>query len=102
MRELRAEGYGPKDVVILAPYRDSAARRASESNTVSTLGSGIRDASYVRWGTIHEFKGMEAPAVILTDISGDESERLLDLIYAGATRATDRLVVLTNLPRLSQ
>ena len=95
MRQLRSEGYGPKDVVILAPFRDSTALRAVEKKLVSTLGSGIRDASYVRWGTIHEFKGMEAPAVILTDISGQRSDRMLDLIYAGATRATDRLVVLT-------
>ncbi|MDE0547431.1 nuclease-related domain-containing DEAD/DEAH box helicase [Microbacterium sp. C7(2022)] len=100
VRGLRAEGYGPKDVVILAPYRDSAARRATDQKiTVSTLGSGIRDTSYIRWGTIHEFKGMEAPAVILTDISGT-SERLPDLIYAGATRAQDRLVVLTSLEHL--
>jgi len=95
VRQLRDEGYGPKDVVILAPYRDSAAREAFAGKLVSTLGTGIRDASYVRWGTIHEFKGMEAPAVILTDISGT-SGRLSDLIYAGATRATDRLVVLAR------
>ncbi|QKJ18575.1 nuclease-related domain-containing DEAD/DEAH box helicase [Microbacterium hominis] len=100
VRGLRAEGYGPKDVVILAPYRDSAAKRATEQKTsVSTLGSGIRDTSYIRWGTIHEFKGMEAPAIILTDISGT-SARLPDLIYAGATRAQDRLVVLTSLDHL--
>ncbi len=101
VRELRAEGYGPKDVVILAPYRDSAAQRATDQKiSVSTLGSGIRDTSYIRWGTIHEFKGMEAPAVILTDISGT-SARLPDLIYAGATRAQDRLVVLTSLEHLA-
>lgn len=100
IRGLRAEGYGPKDVVILAPYRDSAAQRAIDQKiSVSTLGSGIRDTSYIRWGTIHEFKGMEAPAVILTDIAGN-SARLPDLIYAGATRAQDRLVVLTSLAHL--
>lgn len=99
VRRLRAEGYGIKEIVILAPFRDSAAKRASASRGVSHLGSGMRDASYVRWGTIHEFKGMEAPAIILTDIAGS-SDRLPDLIYAGATRATDRLVVLTNLPGL--
>lgn len=96
VRQLRAEGFNPKDVVILAPYRDSAAQRAVDKKiAVSTLGSGIRDTSYVRWGTIHEFKGMEAPAVILTDIAGTSS-RLPDLIYAGATRAQDRLIVLTT------
>lgn len=100
VRQLRSEGYGPKDVVILAPYKDSAARAGLAQKRVSTLGSGIRDASYVRWGTIHEFKGMEAPAVILTDVAGT-SDRLSDLIYAGATRATDRLVVLTSLASLA-
>ena len=100
VRQLRSEGFGVKDIVILAPFRDSAAKGASEKRAVSQLGTGIRDASYVRWGTIHEFKGMEAPAVILTDIAGT-SDRLPDLIYAGATRATDRLIVLTNLPALS-
>ncbi|WP_454151571.1 ATP-binding domain-containing protein [Microbacterium lacticum] len=100
VRQLRSEGFGPKDVVVLAPYRDSAARRAiDERLSVSTLGTGIRDRSYVRWGTIHEFKGMEAPAVILTDISGT-SERLPNLIYAGATRAQDRLIVLTTIDGL--
>lgn len=98
--QLRSEGFGVKDIVILAPFRDSAAKRASESRGVAQLGSGIRDASYVRWGTIHEFKGMEAPAVILTDVAGS-SDRLPDLIYAGATRATDRLHVLTNLDSLA-
>ena len=78
------------------PSRDSAAQRAVEKKLVSTLGSSIRDASCVRWGTIHEFKGMEAQAVILTDISGQRSDRMLDLIYAGATSATDRLIVLTE------
>lgn len=96
IRRLRSEGFAPKDIVILAPYRDSAAQRATDSRmAVSTLGSGIRDVSYVRWGTIHEFKGMEAPAVILTDISGSH-DRLSSLIYAGATRAQDRLIVLTT------
>lgn len=100
VRQLRSEGFGPKEVVILAPYRDSAAQRAIDDKVaISTLGTGIRDTSYVRWGTIHEFKGMEAPAVILTDISG-ANERLRNLIYAGATRAQDRLIVLTTIDEL--
>ncbi|GAA1659447.1 ATP-binding domain-containing protein [Microbacterium flavum] len=101
VRQLRSEGFGPKDIVILAPYRDSAAQRAIDDRfAVSTLGSSIRDSSYVRWGTIHEFKGMEAPAVILTDITGS-NQRLSNLIYAGATRAQDRLIVLTTRDDLS-
>ena len=43
-------------------------------------------------GTIHEFKGLKEPAVILTDF--DLSKQCHpDLLYVGASRATDRLVV---------
>ena len=44
-------------------------------------------------GSIHEFKGLEAPAVILTDVDLSK-EYHRDLLYVGASRATDRLVVL--------
>ena len=54
--------------------------------------SAIEDVTRIRWGTIHEFKGLEAPAVILTDV--DLSKQCHpDLLYVGASRATDRLVV---------
>lgn len=57
----------------------------------------------VRWGSIFKYKGLDAEAVILTDI-GDEavsfvrSEGLdwFDLLYVGLTRARYRCVVVPN------
>lgn len=38
------------------------------------------------------YKALEAPVVILTDVDGT-TPQLEDLLYIGATRATERLVV---------
>gem|GEM_PF-5892007 len=46
-------------------------------------------------GTIHEFKGLEAPAVILTDVDLSKQYHR-GLLYVGASWATDRLVVLNS------
>ena len=84
-----------RDIVILSAVRKSAAATTTDDRLRSRLGAHIADTSLIRWGTIHEFKGMEAPAVILTDI--DFSNRYVrDLLYVGASRATDRLVVLSS------
>ncbi len=49
-----------------------------------------------RYASIHRFKGLEARAVVLTDFEKLEKARDRDLFYIGATRATQRLVVLAN------
>ena len=48
------------------------------------------------YSSIYRFKGLEARAVVLTDIDDLSSSRDLSLVYVGATRATHRLVVLAH------
>jgi superfamily I DNA/RNA helicase len=49
----------------------------------------------VRYATVHAFKGLEAPAVIVTDLDQAATTHTFDsLLYVGLTRATDRLVAL--------
>lgn len=92
-----SEPFTVRDIVILSPVRDSAAANAADARLKSRLGKHVTDTTGIRWGTIHEFKGMEAPAVILTDI--DHGNRhVANLLYVGASRATDRLVVLNRTP----
>ncbi|MBO0981971.1 nuclease-related domain-containing DEAD/DEAH box helicase [Microbacterium sp. SD291] len=60
-------------------------------------------AGRVRWGSIFKYKGLDAEAVILTDI-GDEGLAFVtsaglswfDLLYVGLTRARYRCVVVAN------
>ncbi len=94
------EPFTVRELVILSPYareRSAAgqalADRTSDSRLTSRLGTGIDEATRIRWGSIHEFKGLEAPAVILTDVDLSKGYHR-DLLYVGASRATDRLVVL--------
>ena len=99
------EPFTVRELVILSPYarERSAAGQALASETADARltsrlgsalsGSAIEDPTRIRWGTIHEFKGLEAPAVILTDVDLSKGYHR-DLLYVGASRATDRLVVL--------
>lgn len=49
----------------------------------------------VRYSTVRRFRGLESRAVILTDVERfDDNSRTL--LYVGATRATQRLVVLAH------
>jgi len=49
-----------------------------------------------KYASIYRFKGLEARAVVLTDIDRLETAHDRDLFYIGATRATQRLVVLAH------
>jgi superfamily I DNA/RNA helicase len=70
-------------VAQYTPNVDAAAARAWVEN------AGAR----VRCATIHRFKGLEARAVVITDVTSlDETSRAL--LYVGATRTVERLVVL--------
>lgn len=53
-------------------------------------------SSKIRYASIHRYKGLEARAVVLTDFERLEKARDRDLFYIGATRATQRLVVLAH------
>ena len=50
----------------------------------------------VRHNTIHAFKGLDAPAVIVTDVDEPSVAGFEALLYIGLTRPTDRLSVLAT------
>ncbi len=105
MERILSEPFTVRELVILSPYarERSAAGQAladraagsgeTDARLTSRLGTSVDDATRIRWGSIHEFKGLEAPAVILTDVDLSKGYHR-DLLYVGASRATDRLVVL--------
>lgn len=53
-------------------------------------------ANKIRYASIHRFKGLEAHAVVLTDFERLKKAYDRNLFYIGATRATQRLVVLAH------
>lgn len=85
------------DIVILSPVTDSCARRlAGDSSGPPLTLLPLRSGGMSAYGTVSAFKGLESPAVILTDIEEVGSPRAQRLFYVGVSRATDHLRVLAG------
>ncbi len=115
LRELIGPGGGvkPSDIVFLTPRspRSSwlAGAKVGSWTLVSELGpEGVplpapTSAWEIRLSTIHRFKGLEAPVVILAEIDARVPEaQLPGLLYVGATRARTHLVVIGSEGTLSR
>lgn len=100
IRQLRDEGYDLSEIVVLSPRR---AGSALDTSTDQWLRQVLRPATGHRptrghgwYSTIHSFKGLDSPAVIVTDLDAEGVPNFESLLYVGLTRATDRLVVIVE------
>jgi len=126
LTELRDQGFSGPRVAILSPYgnercaaaqlteqpwRDRLAplvREPGEGEEDEELGDWMAacipsdlDAVDLRSGvskyaSIYRFKGLEAPAVVITDVDDLDTPVARSLFYVGCTRALHRLVVLAS------
>jgi hypothetical protein len=90
------QGYSGPDIVVLsASARDPLASRIEDQPWSDRLQpmEAARPGG-IRYCTIHSFKGLEAPVVIVTDLDEVEGDEAQSLLYVALTRALDRLVVL--------
>ena len=96
LTELRAAGYKGRDVAVLSARRsDSSAERITEQpwcDRLRPLGGG--SGGHTLYGTIHAFKGLEAPAIVVTDLDNVSGPQAEALFYIAVTRPTERLVLL--------
>lgn len=98
LADLQASGeFASEDIVILSPSVKSCARRLAQAGTTPPLVPlpERRDGAS-SFGTVAAFKGLEAPAVILTGIEEVGTPQAQRLFYVGVSRATDRLRVLAR------
>lgn len=102
LNELGREGYDGEDLVVISGH--SGGREvASTIEDPSWRGrlkrfstEGEKDS--VRFGSIRDFKGMGAPAIIVTDLDTDElRDERQSLLYHAITRAQERLIVLSHI-----
>lgn len=86
-----------EDIVILSPLVDSCAAKLARRRSIPPLERlpSVRSGAS-SYGTVASFKGLEAPAIVLTDIEEVTSQRAQRLFYIGVSRATDRLRVLAR------
>ncbi|PYT00671.1 MAG: nuclease [Acidobacteria bacterium] len=97
LADLYRDGFDPGDIVILSPKGASecAAGKVSTSPWKERLRP-ISSASekQIRYSSIHAFKGLEAGAIIVTDI--EDIIDASDLFYVAVTRTLHRLILLIS------
>lgn len=99
VRNLKDEGYELNEIMVLSPLQDGSTAASTKDPWLRQIlkpadGLPARPGQ-VQYSTIHAFKGLEAPAVVVTDLDQTETTYNFDsLLYIGLTRATDRLVAL--------
>jgi superfamily I DNA/RNA helicase len=93
LRMLLREGIKSEQIVILSPirYSNSAASLITEC-VVSELP--VNNAVF--YSTIHGFKGLESPVIILTDIDNLTDDARMNILYVGMTRAKSALYILAQ------
>jgi len=111
INQLHSLGFNPEEIVLLSLQGiDKSPLWRCERIGKHTIrrwtgayrpdGSQIWSEGEITLDSLYRFKGQEAPAVILTDIEGQEStQRLQRLLFCGMSRATVRLdLVSTHYP----
>lgn len=98
LERLFDEGYSSREIVILSPRAHGS---IAEQITNSVWADRFKPAQAklpggIRYCTVHSFKGLEAPVVIVTDVSSIGTDADHSLFYTAVTRATERLYVLVS------
>lgn len=100
IRALQAEGFTLNEITVLSPLGSGSAAQATADPWLRrVLQPSTGDAprpGQVHYATIHAFKGLEAPAVIVTDLDRRQVPNFESLLYTGLTRATDRLIAVMD------
>jgi hypothetical protein len=98
VRNLQADGFGLNEIAVLSPVRSrSIAQTTADPWLRQVLKPSDGQATapgQLQYSTIQQFKGLESPAVVLTDLDHRLVPNFESLLYVGMTRATDRLVAL--------
>jgi DNA polymerase III delta prime subunit len=93
------DGITGSEIAVLSPRADKACLAAHVSPEPWRNRLRPRpDATggHISYTPIHAFKGLEAPAVLVTDIEHLASDTPLDLFYVAITRALHRVSILVH------
>lgn len=92
----------PSDqIVVLSTRADASSCVAGLAASNGDLGltpykGYVSNAVGVRYASVHSFKGLEAAAIVLTDIDSVDDDHGKALLYVGMTRARHSLTMLIN------
>jgi hypothetical protein len=99
LERLFKESYSGDDIIVLSPKAGArcAAAGVTEKPWSDQLAS-IEATSIGRIGytTIQSFKGLDSPAIVVTDIEHVDGDMFSSLFYVATTRATERLCLIVH------
>ncbi len=97
LESLYDQGFRGRDVVVLSPRAAGSAVLLSAKPWADRIKpfEAAREGE-IGYASIHAFKGLEAGAIIVTDIDRIRDEASVALFYIATTRALHRLVILAN------
>lgn len=94
------ETFRAGEIMVLSMRNDenSCAGSASSGPIGARLAPmrRVQDGQTIPFSSIHAFKGLEAPAVVITDIESLDDEKTRSLLYVGMSRARIRLFMLMS------
>lgn len=91
------EGLTPEDITILGTRsQNRTALKYGEKIGPFELVESRSSKNQIRTMTIHRFKGLESPVVILCELDETVQRNFRELMYVGLTRATGLLCVLVR------
>jgi hypothetical protein len=95
IRTLRDDNYELHEIVVLSPLADGSVASTTTDQWLRRVlcpaDGSPRRRGQLHFATIHAFKGLEAPAVVVTDLDRTVVPNFESVMYVGLTRATDRL-----------
>jgi superfamily I DNA/RNA helicase len=99
IKGLQSDGFRLEDVAVLSPRRQkSVAATTAEPwlRQVLIPAEPKPRPGKVMYSTVQAFKGLEAPAVVFTDLDAATVPNFDAVLYVGITRAMDRLVAIAE------
>ena len=104
-RLVNEQGVSPQDIVILTTLskkRSQWQQNDQLGNFNLTWDLMAKDGNNIRISTIHSFKGLESPVVILTELDRRRGNNEKELLYVALSRARNHLISLGELPEIDQ
>jgi Nuclease-related domain/AAA domain/UvrD-like helicase C-terminal domain len=95
IQALRDDKYELNEIVVLSPLASGSAAASTTDpwlrQVLKPADGRERKRGELQYSTIHAYKGLDAPAVIITDLDRGIVPNFESILYVGLTRATDRL-----------
>lgn len=99
LRNLVEEEQVPiQDIAVLTPSGDEKSRLRARGRVDGFRLSGSVEAGAVLATSVHAFKGLERPVIILAELGDKHLEDLGQYLYVGGSRARNHLIVLAAEP----